>query len=574
MEISPGVDSRLRSAIKFSPDGTRLAFIADSVGPAHSSQLYVRKLEQLEANPIPAAGSVDQFCWSSDGREIAFHDDRRNSIRTVPVDGGEARTWCDAESCLGIDWSDDVGIVFAKRTGGLLRVSGPGAKPIDLTTPSGRDLTHRWPHIVPGGHAVLFTAHNGLGLDKGDGDLRVVRLSDGKVTTVLRPGTDARCLSSGHLVFAKQGGLFGVSFDLQSLMTNGPTMSVVEQVGISFPGAGLFDVSRDGNLVYLPENGQEALFNLVWVDREGNRVTFGQTGSYDAFRISPEGKDFAYHNLDNQLYNIWIYDLQRGISAQVTRGPGGGMFPVWSPSGRSVAVTTWDGPFPQIVWVRLDVSGAPQLLMTNEITLFPIAWHPDSRHLLIYKESVESVADLRVLHLEGDEQSGWKVEKEEDLEPIPGHEDDGDFSRDGKWVAYDSRLNSGGKSQVWVRPFQRDGGRILGSLPDVNCSGVAWSRESDELDFGAESGGDLGGWQSRQVYVVKYSVDDAGKFNPQAPIPWKNGSSDGTFDVDSKGDRLLVRERVESEGRERRERVVLVENFVEQLRQQVPTGGK
>ena len=45
--------------------------------------------------------------------------------------------------------------------------------------------------------------------------------------------------------------------------------------------------------MYLPDFGKEPLFRLAWVDREGERGTFGQPRSYGGFRMSPDGKDFV-----------------------------------------------------------------------------------------------------------------------------------------------------------------------------------------------------------------------------------------------------------------------------------------
>jgi dipeptidyl aminopeptidase/acylaminoacyl peptidase len=58
----------------FSPDGTRLAFIAeDGTGDAARNQVFVMPLDGGDTHPIThAKGGVDQFAWRPDGEAIAF----------------------------------------------------------------------------------------------------------------------------------------------------------------------------------------------------------------------------------------------------------------------------------------------------------------------------------------------------------------------------------------------------------------------------------------------------------------------------------------------------------------------
>jgi dipeptidyl aminopeptidase/acylaminoacyl peptidase len=58
----------------FSPDGTRLAFIAeDGTGADAESQVFVMPLDGGDAHPVThAKGGVEQFAWRPDGAAIAF----------------------------------------------------------------------------------------------------------------------------------------------------------------------------------------------------------------------------------------------------------------------------------------------------------------------------------------------------------------------------------------------------------------------------------------------------------------------------------------------------------------------
>ena len=67
-------------------------------------------------------------------------------------------TLCKAASIFGASWGSDGTIVFATaRNGGLWRVSAAGGTPEALTTRQPGEYSHRLPHMLPGGHAVIFT---------------------------------------------------------------------------------------------------------------------------------------------------------------------------------------------------------------------------------------------------------------------------------------------------------------------------------------------------------------------------------------------------------------------------------
>lgn len=94
---------------------------------------------------------------------------------------------------------------------GLSRVSTGGGPTEVLTRPdlATGEVTHRWPQALPGGKAVLFTAHHTLG-SYDDASIVVQRLPSGPRKVVATGGYHGRYLSSGHLVYMHEGTLFAV----------------------------------------------------------------------------------------------------------------------------------------------------------------------------------------------------------------------------------------------------------------------------------------------------------------------------------------------------------------------------
>src|SRR5437588_8891018 len=77
------------------------------------------------------------------------------------------------------------------------------------------EVTHRWPQILPGGQAVLFTAApNGVGMD--NASVAAISLPGGVMKTLIA-GYFGRYLPAngtrGYLVYLHHGMLSGLAFD-------------------------------------------------------------------------------------------------------------------------------------------------------------------------------------------------------------------------------------------------------------------------------------------------------------------------------------------------------------------------
>jgi Tol biopolymer transport system component len=99
-------------------------------------------------------------------------------------------------------------------------------------------------------------------------------------------------------------------------------------------------------------------------------------------------------------------------------------------------------------------AGGEELLAGEESAdLFPLSWSFDGRFLLYAKTQVIGVGGLRDL---------WVLPMNGDRKPFPLVQtqfDDriGQFSPDGRWVAYSS--NESGRYEVYVIPFPQPSGK-------------------------------------------------------------------------------------------------------------------
>jgi len=246
------------SNVVFSPDGLRLAFA--TLGQDGKAHLFTRRLDQSKATELPDTDGATSPFFSPDGQWIGFF--APGKLKKTLVDGGTVTTLCDAPLGRGASWGEDGNIIFTPDVQTrLLRVpSAGGGAPTPLTEFHGGEISHRWPQVLPGGKAVLFTAltaANFAAFD--DASIEVISLADGHVKTLLNGGSYGRYLASGHLLYVRNGTAFAMPFDLGRLEVLGKPVAVVEQVAYaSTGGAAQLDVSANGALVYSGSRASEA----------------------------------------------------------------------------------------------------------------------------------------------------------------------------------------------------------------------------------------------------------------------------------------------------------------------------
>ena len=134
----------------------------------------------------------------------------------------------------GVTWAGDDTLVFTPEvTGGLFQISSNGGAPRAITTVDFKknERTHRWPQVLPGGKAVLFTVGTINSPDNYDGsNIEAITLATGERRVVLQSASMARCVPTGHLIFARGGILYAIVFNASSLTTQGKPVPVLQGV--------------------------------------------------------------------------------------------------------------------------------------------------------------------------------------------------------------------------------------------------------------------------------------------------------------------------------------------------------
>ena len=245
--------------IAIAPDASRFVYRA-SGNNGVNVELMVRAIDQLDARvlSLPGDPGFREPIVSADGTWVAFFV--AGELRKASLVGGPAVTVARVGGApRGASWGENDLIVFATSdvSRGLMTVPAAGGQLSVLTRPGVGEAAHVFPSFLPGATAVLFTIVTPGG-PSDSSQVAVLDLKTGARKVLVRGGSQAEYVPSGHLVFAAAGALRAVPFDLGRLEIVGDAVTVVEHVLVATTGEASFAVSRTGSLLYVPAAGGDA----------------------------------------------------------------------------------------------------------------------------------------------------------------------------------------------------------------------------------------------------------------------------------------------------------------------------
>jgi serine/threonine-protein kinase len=547
------------AGVALSPDGTRLVYAEGGgiVGrPSDTGtlpRLWLRRMDQFEASPIPGTSNGLRPFFSPDGQRIGyFTGSQLGALMVVPVAGGTPVMLCDGVPFYGGTWGEDDTIIYA-GTSGLMRVAASGGMCQPLTN-SEKGEAHRWPQFLPGSQAIVFTI--GVQRSFDSAQIAVLDLKNGQQHVVVSGGSEGRYVPSGHLVYVRGGTLYAVPFDAKRLRVTGGETPIAEGVYYN-SGGGFADYAfSDFGLLVYASGGQAPDAQLLeWVDRGGKRRTLpAPPQEYLGVRVSPNGLSAALdYGSSRGAYDIWNYVFARGSGAgQRLTSQGANIHPVWTRDGLRVAFQA--GAAPQtggIDSVSANAGGKPESLISG-VEAVPDSLTQDGK-TLFYTQRVGSRSHIFAAKLAGGGSSESRPQPL--LDNSAFNESDAQVSRDGHWVAYTS--DDSGKNQVYMRPFPGPGGVVPVSIE--GGQEPRWSHDEKELFYRDAIKGEL--------MVVGIQTSPAFRVGmPQALFELRTA----VWDVAPDGQRFLAVKKGETTARETKLRVV--DNWFDELRRKVRTG--
>ncbi len=457
-----------------SPDGSRLAFVVR--GPEGKNVLWARLLSALSAQALAGTEDATFPFWSADSRFIGFFADGK--LKKIDVSGGPPQTLCDAPVGRGGSWNREGTIVFTPQVSQpIYRISAAGGVPTPVTKldASRHENTHRWPYFLPDGRHFLYFARSGSVEWNG---IYLGSLEGGEQKLVLRGDSNAIYAPPGYLLFVRDRTLMAQPFDARRLQLTGEPVPLAEQVEVSVATQrAIFSASENGVLLYQRRTTVGGGWELRWFDRTGKQgLPLGALGVYLQPRLSPDNQKLAVSMLDLRAtnYDVWVYDLSRGVPSRLTFAPSLESNPVWSPDGTRIVFGSDRQGAMHIYQKAANGTGGEETVLEADANETPMSWSRDGRYLAYERQDTHGKknTEIWVLPLFGDRKPFPVVQSEfESVFP--------QFSSDGKWLAYAS--NESNRYEVYVVPFPGGSGKW-----QVSTSGGSqprWRRDGKEMFY-------------------------------------------------------------------------------------------
>jgi len=558
------------SSLSLSGDGRRLLYDA-------ADGFHVRDLDSLEVVRVPGtAGELQAPRFSPDGEDIDFahtFPDRPLAIERISVQGGPVTslfTFRDLRMVTSATRTPS-GTWLVSHRGGVTEID-PRTGAATLVIDVGEDQFTSGASLLPDGETVLFAMRANVRTTADFRDSRIVAakrssapLGDAELTTVVPEGFDPRYLAStGHLLFVRDEVVTAVAFDPDALATRGEARAVLPGVRLAAVQAD-YAVAANGTLAYSPTSGDSSGLRWSWLGTDGRLEPvpwlprLSLAGRQVRFpRLSPDGSKLVVAETvgDNDL-DLWVYDLLRPGSRTLLAGddttePKA----VWMPDGESLIFYRRPvGLFRRAA----DASSREELLLAQPDgfqQLIPDWVSPDGSELMVTALTESGSGLYRV-----------PLRSEAKLEPVlddPQYaEGASDLSPDGRYLAYTT--NESGTDEVHVRPY-----------PDVTSRRVVVST----------GGGSDPEWDARGQFL--YYAEGVGNRATLVRVPVETSPTlvlgeperltgdiqvaavRPNYDHDAANDRWLVVSTAASSAQAGGRSIVVVLNWTEWLRREVP----
>lgn len=432
-----------------SPDSRSIVFSASS--PDGFDHLYSVEIAGGTPFQITRGQGHDWSPrFSPDGTRIAFVSDRSGNrdIWVVPAAGGDPMQMTqDPAADVDPEWSPDGGrIAFASDRGGplfLYQMFVSDRQVFMLTAGTGQDRRPAW---SPDGRWIAFQstrdgrAHVWLIPPEG-GEARRLTRNDAREESwpLWMPGSDTLIIESGTP--GKPGRLRMVPLDSAQ---GGPAVLKIPPLPGSKPGQGMPapSLSRDGRRLLFVGTGESAI-EVLPITGGRPATVVSSVGRVRHPSWDKEGRRLMLSSDMGGVWDIWMAGVASGSLARVTGDDRREANPQWSTNGGEVAYEL-SGPAGTSIHVK-DPKSKKEIRFSNSaegvVRDTDPAWSPDGRTIAFVSDRAGSL-DIYVAPAGGGEPRR--------VTSLPGSETHPAWSPDGEWIAYAG--DSGQGPEIWKVP--------------------------------------------------------------------------------------------------------------------------
>jgi len=541
-----GPDVRMGLHMAVAPDGSSMVVPVEAAG---GFALGLKLRGSAEITPIPGTEGAGNAAYSPDAQSIVYRIGSDLFKRSL-AGGSAVRIADDAESGtadtpVAVAWLDDGTLLYERQEPGeLVQIPENGGEPRVVFQPGSQT---NWVEGLPGARAALV----------GNGpSVFILDLGDLSSEVLIEAAARAWYASTGHLVLVRDdGAVSAVRFDLGALTILGGETPLFAGVGVvtSLGTVADMQLAADGTLLYAEGTaGSRGALRLVLVDRTGGEEPLGfEPGGYLYPRYSPDGRRLGVALADDAGTDLWVLDLDRGSRTRVTFSGTNRFYPLWTPAGDQLTFSPCMGNCTGSDWLvraAADGSGQMDTLLTAGARTLATSWSRDGT-VLFYEQVGPRGKDVWALR-EG---------TPEMILGTPFQERNAAISPDGRWLAYES--DRSGAFEIYVRPYPGPGPEATistqGGLEPV------WAPDGSEIFFRSEG------------RLMAVAVDVTNGLRAASPRrlfdgPYlAQGANGPNYDVAPDGEHFVLMRTGTDEGG-RAGRLILVENFFEELKARVP----
>jgi len=424
-----------------SPDGSKLVFAA--IGQGAGGRLWLRRMDELAAQPLTGTNGGQFPFWSPDSRSIGFFSD--GQLKRLDLEGGGVQSIAPASGARGGAWSRRGVILYAPSYNtGLWKVPAAGGTPVEVTKiDTLRETTHRWPQFMPDGdHFIYFAARH-------DDPVRTAAtmhasLSGGPARKVIEVPNNA-LVASGHLLYVRDSTLVAQRFNPGSGRLRGDPVTTSEIVKVDPTTWRTILTASDNGLMVYGLGGRSAPYHATWFDRSGRSLgILGEPANHIGIGLSADGSRAVVETQSTPNADLWVHQLASGLKTRITTDPLDETNPVWSPDGRRIAIAHQSGAFDSSGSRFYTLETVPADGLGDRVSLrsepghdlIPFAWWPDQSALLFGRGDYRGLPQGQL----------WRIKLADRAVELllPSHQTIGNasLSPDGRWIAFGS-LTSG-----------------------------------------------------------------------------------------------------------------------------------
>jgi len=416
--------------LAIAPTGDQFAYV---VGGA-TQRVYRRYFHENFSRRVEGADGSLALCFSPRGERLALVT--TNGIQLLAADG-------QAKMILSLQghgnevgpilWTAEDRIVYSIGLGdqaGVWSMPATGGPPQKLLStqvkPEGVGYVFAQQSF---GGRLLFTQrlgprHNSLWA-----------LTSGKTSQVLE-GAAGGVVRRGYLVYSQEDALYAVPFDESTLRMTAKPAQLAPRTEIRGWLGAMAGVAAGGRLVFLEPPAPEPR-RMAWIANNSEPEWLSlPPAEYEQVRISPVNPQ-VIALVKREARSRWsasIYHLKTGVSTPLLTTPVMRPRLLWAPDGQSLVISSEldNGDFVNLYRFAAD-GGQPPVRLTEQPNYgqFPLSWRA-MRDELLFAEGThpDTKADLKAY--------SWRDGSVRTVVGTSQWDIDGEFSPDGKWLAYAS----------------------------------------------------------------------------------------------------------------------------------------